>query len=455
MSEIRLLATGVLGLGFSYQGFQAGLEREPHMLGCDAGSSDFGPYYLGTGLPQKSPLALKRDLELLLAAARKHNIPFITGSTGGAGTLSSGEATAAVVRDIAREKNLRLRVATIGAEIPPALLQRKLREGKLAPLGPAGALDEAAIGRVTRAVGMMGEEPFMRALDMGAEVILAGRAADPAIFAALALREGIAPGVAWHAGKTIDKGSLATTQPLDGSPLLATLRDGDFIVEPTRRESVCTVASVSRVTLHENADPFQITQPTGTIDTQQTVYEQLDARRVRVSGSRYLPAARPTIKIEGAELVGYRTLLIAGIRDPRVIERFDEFLDMYRERLRRNVHAMGIGDSDYFLHFRVFGRDAVMGALEPLASQPGHELGLIVDVVGRTEAISGAIGSKLGPTGSRMDITGKLGGGGNFAYPFSPSLIKVGPAYKWSIWHVIETDEAEMRELFPVTLSDV
>ena len=96
-----------------------------------------------------------------------------------------------------------------------------------------------------------------------------------------------------------------------------------------------------------------------------------------------------------------------------------------------------------------------MGSLEPLRDHPGHELGLIVDVVGRTPEIAGALASRLGPSGSRLDIVGRMGGGGNFAYPFSPSLIDVGPAYEWSIWHLMEIDERELASLFPVEIQEV
>jgi hypothetical protein len=44
--------------------------------------------------------------------------------------------------------------------------------------------DDGAIDRATRIVGMMGPEPFMRALDEGAQIVLAGRSSDPAPWAA-------------------------------------------------------------------------------------------------------------------------------------------------------------------------------------------------------------------------------------------------------------------------------
>ena len=59
MPEIRLLSTsGILGYGFPEESLKAGLARKPHMVGCDGGSSDPGPYYLGAGTPFASPMAM-------------------------------------------------------------------------------------------------------------------------------------------------------------------------------------------------------------------------------------------------------------------------------------------------------------------------------------------------------------------------------------------------------------
>jgi hypothetical protein len=454
MDEIRILATCSLGLGFSYKGLEAGLALDPHMIACDAGSADFGPYYLGSGVLQKSPRSLKRDLGLLIRGALKLGIPFVTGSAGGAGGAPHLAAMIDLVREIAAEDDLHFRLAAIGAEIPQELVLAKLSAGKIAPVGAVGELAAEAVTRSKAIVGMMGAEPFMRALDLGAQVIIAGRATDPSIFAGVALRAGIDPGQVWHAAKCIDKGYLATTEPQHGSPVLARIRQHGFVIEPTREGAYCTIQTVANITLHENPNPFLVAQPTGVIDTTDTAYEQLDERRVGVTGSRYVPAAKPTIKLEGAELVGYRNILLAGIRDPRLTPRIDEFLDRYRQAIAGAARSLGIGESDYQLQFRTYGHDAVMGAFEPIKT-PAHELGLVVDVVGRTPEIASAIATRLGPTGSRLDIVGGLGGGGNFAYPFSPSRIDMGAAYAWSIWHLMEVEPDELTDLFPVTIYEV
>src|SRR6476659_9883008 len=45
---IRILgASGQLGYGVPAPAFSVGPERKPHLTGCDMGSIDIGPYYLG------------------------------------------------------------------------------------------------------------------------------------------------------------------------------------------------------------------------------------------------------------------------------------------------------------------------------------------------------------------------------------------------------------------------
>jgi hypothetical protein len=279
------------------------------------------------------------------------------------------------------------------------------------------------------------------ALADGAEVVLAGRCADPAIFAPVALLAGRPAGLAWHAAKSIDKGYLATTTPREGSPVLATVTDDEFVLEATKPGVICTVDSVARLTMHENPNPFVITQPSGELHTEAARYEQIDGGRVRVTGSRFEPASRPSVKLEGARLAGYRTILLAGIRDPRLLACLDDFLDAYRTLLGRIANSLRIDPETWSVRFRSYGHDAVLGEREPKRDRVPHEVGLVVDVVAETQELATALASRAGPTGSRLDFTGRLGGGGNFAYPFSPSVLPTGPVYEWSIWHVLDVDD--------------
>ena len=86
MSEIRVLAaTGMLGSGFREETLRRGMALRPDFIGVDSGSTDAGPYYLGTGETQFSDSAYKRDLRLILLAARAAKIPAIVGSSCTAG----------------------------------------------------------------------------------------------------------------------------------------------------------------------------------------------------------------------------------------------------------------------------------------------------------------------------------------------------------------------------------
>lgn len=62
----------------------------------------------------------------------------------------------------------------------------------------------------------MGIEPFQEALAAGAQVVLGGRAYDPACFAALPIMQGFDEGLALHCGKILECAAIAAT-PGSGS----------------------------------------------------------------------------------------------------------------------------------------------------------------------------------------------------------------------------------------------
>ena len=85
MQEYRMLSTsGILGYGYAEESLKIGMSWDPHVIGCDGGSTDPGPYYLGAGKSFCSRLSVKRDLRLMLQAATAAGIPCIVGTAGGA-----------------------------------------------------------------------------------------------------------------------------------------------------------------------------------------------------------------------------------------------------------------------------------------------------------------------------------------------------------------------------------
>jgi len=181
IDEIRILApTGVCGSGFLEESFERGLAQKPHFIGCDSGSTDPGPSHLGTGHAAFPRDAVKRDLRLMLIGARRVGVPLLVGSCGTAG----GDVHLAwcydILKEIAVTENLRFKLALIHAEQDKAYLKKRFGEGRIKPLHPAPEFNAAVIDRSECIVGMMGAEPWKRALEANADVILAGRSSDTA-----------------------------------------------------------------------------------------------------------------------------------------------------------------------------------------------------------------------------------------------------------------------------------
>ena len=186
MEEIRVLSpTGACGAGYLESSFEAALALAPHFIGMDAGSTDPGPSYLGSGCFAFPQAAVKRDIRIALKGARRLGIPLILGSCGTAGGDTQLAAYADIVREIAAEDGLAFKMALIHSEQDKDFLLEKLRAGPdQVPLDPAPPFER---GR-DRAQRAHRRHDGRRAVSSrrwhaGAEVVLAGRSSDTAIFA--------------------------------------------------------------------------------------------------------------------------------------------------------------------------------------------------------------------------------------------------------------------------------
>ncbi len=448
----RMLSTsGILGYGFPVTSLEAGLERGIDMLGVDGGSTDPGPFYLGSGKTLNSRLAMRRDIALMLHGALACRVPLVIGSCGGAGGAPHLAAVVDIVREIAAAERLHFRLAVIQSEQPKERVGAALAAGRIKPLRGVAPLDAATLERAERVVAMMGAEPFAAALDAGAQVVLAGRASDPAPWAASAIRAGLPPAPAWYAGKMLECG--ATPAVPKGHDCLYARIDADGVVlEPTAPERRCTPSSVANHSLHENPSPCIHLEPGGVLDTTDCRFEAVSDRAVRVSGMRWQPSPY-TVKLEGAELAGYRALSICGTRDPLLIAGLDDFLARVREALATKALALGVKEDGYRLFIRVYGRDGVMGPTEPVREIRSHELGFVIEVVAPSQEQADAVLALARVTMLHTDFPGRLCREGNMAFPYSPSDISVGPVYRFSVFHVMELDDPLAP--FPIHYEDL
>lgn len=427
---VRLLAaTGAVGFTppDPERSFRGALGRSPDAIVADAGSADIGPLFLGSDDAYNDPDWERQDLERLLEGARGLGVPLIVGSCGGTGTDRAVESYAEMVDAIGRAHGVTYDTAVIFSEQSRAWLhERRAAAGPVAattPLMPALRAED--VDASDRLVAVMGAQPIVAALAQGAQVVLAGRACDDALFAAAAMAGGASPGPAYLAGKLLENASLVAEPFVLRESVIADVEEDGVVLEPMLALQRCTRTSVAAQLMYERSTPFEQAGPGGVLDLHGITIDEIDDRRVALRGPRYREAP-PAVKVEGAGMVGYRSLSIAGCRDPKMIAELQPVLDDMRER----VEAAGAR-----IAISVFGRDAVMGPLEPVKAA-GHEVAVVVETVAasQAEANSAALLAKRALFSARYP--GQRQTGGSIASTID-EFLECGPAYRWTVNHVV------------------
>jgi hypothetical protein len=429
---------GMLGYGFPVASLDAALAKEPDVIAVDAGSTDPGPYYLGSGQSFTSRAMLKRDLGLLVTASTRLGIPLIVGSAGGAGGRPHLEWTVDVLREIGAEQRLACRVAVIDASLDKEYVKRKVMTGDVFDFEKGSDLTHADVDACQHLVAQMGAEPLRAALVDGADVVIAGRAYDAALMAVVPIEKGADPGLAYHMGKIAECGSIVAL-PRESDGIICDVYEDCFEVTPADPHKRCPVEMVAAHTLYEKSDPATLALPGGELYVGDASFDQVDERTVRVSGSRFAHSDSYFVKIEGAALAGHRAICVAGIRDPRLIAELDDVLARVREKITINVAEAGITE-DYDVLFRVYGRDGVMGALEPEKVTAAHELGLVIDVLAARQTTANAVCALARSASLHMGYEGRIATGGNIAFPFSPAEFPAPPVYEFRAYHLMRID---------------
>ncbi len=445
MSEARMQAcrvlvpSGVLGSGCPQAAFDRGISLKPDAIAVDAGSTDSGPHYLGAGVSKMTRKAVKRDLRQLMVGRAELGVPLLIGSCGTSGTDAGVDWMADICAEVAAEEGQSVKVALLYSEQEPERLKDYLRRGAISPLPPAGALTPERLESCDHIVALMGYEPFARAIDDGADIVLAGRTTDTAVLAAVPLMRGLPIGPSWHAAKTAECGGLCTTRSRQGGVMLTIHEDG-FDVEPLDADNTCTPWSVSAHMLYENSDPFELREPGVVLNARDAVYTALDPRTVRVTGSTHL-AMPYTMKLEGSGAVGFRTMVFSGIADPKIMARLDEFLSKLRAHLTEGVSSvLGYAEREYDLEIRPYGAHALAPPGAPAAQTPPREVGLMTLITAPDQTTATEIAKFCNPVLLHFPLNPD-DPMPSFAFPFSPAEVELGRLYEFKLQHVVAIDD--------------
>lgn len=444
-------SNGHLGFAPTKEGsFWIGAKTLPDYYCCDSGSDDIGPVPLGADKCASHPEWQKHDLELMLLAAREQKVPMIIGSAGDTGSNSRVDMYVEFIKEIAKKHNLKnFKLAYFYSEVDKEYIRKKMLAGEqIEGLDGRTNLTIEELDKTNRIVAVAGVHPFIKALEMGADVIIGGRSSDVAVFASAAIYEGFPENIAYYCGKVLECASFCCEPYGAKETIIGTITKDDVKVTAMNPIQRCTPASVAGHAMYERTNPYYEYVAGGMLDMRECKYEQYDEKTCRITGPKFIPIeGKVKVKLEGSGKVGERFLGMAGVRDPYTIANIDKVIQWAKDQVEERFAG-----KEYQLSYRIFGKNGVMGDLEPIKETKSHELLIVVEGVAPTAEVA----EEVTMIGMRQIFYARLpevkGTAGTAAFILD-EVIKVSPAYEWTLDHTVTVDDP--MELFDVHMINI
>ena len=357
-------------------------------------------------------LLLKERMRAVLPACVQQGVTIIT-NMGAANPRAAGEA----VLEVARELQLpRLRVAVVlGDDVLPWMLAHDV------PLLDSDQTVRSLDGRLISANAYLGADALLPALQSGANVVITGRVADPALFLAplmhhfgwdasdwQRLGQGIVVGHLLECAAQVSGGYIADPGYVDvpglaevGFPLAEVQADGRAVIT----KLAGTGGRVDRLTctaqlLYELEDPSRYLQPDVVADFSAVRLQEVGPDRVSIEGASGHP--RPDqLKVT----LGYREGFIGegqiSYAGPGARARGELALAVLERRLQRR----GLDGLDY--RAELIGVNAMHGPLLG-ADRESYEVRVRLAVRAATRAQAEQVGQEV----EALYLNGPAGGGG-------------------------------------------
>lgn len=323
----------------------------------------------------------------ILPAAYARKIPLISNG-GGLNPL----AAARMIHDTASKMGLKgLKIAAITGDDMMLHLEALNEAGERLehletgiPLNPNEAF-------ITNANVYLGAQPIVEALKAGADIIITGRVADPALYLAPLvahygwawddwdkLASGIVVGHLLECtAQVVGGNSLAVIDQINptdlarlGYPIAEVEADGSFVLTNTPSGGgIVHSSTVKEQLLYEVHDPANYITPDVAVDITTLTLEDVGENRVRVIGVTGSP--RPEkLKLNFGRVEGYMRELIFTIGYPETWKKL--------EQLKAMISATWVGLPIERIEYQLLGQNSLYGNLAPLPEDP---LELIVRVM--------------------------------------------------------------------------
>jgi hypothetical protein len=356
---------------------------------------------------------LDARMRAVLRPAVERGVRIVT-NMGAANPLAAARRTAAIARELGLAP---LRVAAVlGDDVLAHVLAGDYRfEETGAPVSDLG-------DRILSANAYLGVAPICAALRTNADVVITGRASDPALFLAPVvdafgwpmddwnlLGQGTVVGHLLECAGQVTGGYFADPGKKDvpdlarlGFPIGEVAADGDFVVAKVEGSGGrVNAATCKEQLLYEIHDPTRYLQPDVIADFSRVHVEEIGPDRVRIVGGR---GSAPTglLKVSVGYVdghVGEGQISYAGAG---ALARARLALEIVRERL----HITGVETGE--TRFDLVGVDALHGP--EAARRSGEPYEVRLRVAGRVASMAEA--ARIGNEVETLYTNGPAGGGG-------------------------------------------
>jgi hypothetical protein len=362
------------------------------------------------------PLLDERMRAVLPSCAAK-GIKIVT-NMGAANPEAAAKKTAEIAKEIT--KSLGLPALKIAAIVGDDVLDA-CKAGDFPIMEFDGTIKQLG-NRLLSANAYLGAGPMAEALSAGADVVITGRASDPALFLAPMIHafgwamddwdllgKGTVAGHLLECAGQVTGGYFADPGYKDipdlarlGFPIGEVGEDGSLVVTKVEGSGgAVTAQTCQEQLLYEVHDPARYIQPDVVADFSQVSVEEIGRDRVRVSGGRGLKRTG-TLKVSVGYVDGFVGEGQISYAGPGALARGRLALDIVRERLK----LTGVATSE--LRFDLIGVDSLHGPRASARASEPYEVR--VRVAGRTENLREAV--RIGNEVETLYTNGPAGGGG-------------------------------------------
>ncbi|KAN0112183.1 protein of unknown function (DUF4387) domain containing protein [Hyaloscypha variabilis] len=457
---------GMLGYGIPEALTAAALEElsrasTPTALILDSGSTDSGPSKLALGSMTCPRSSYKQDLDALLRLVVKYRVPLLISSAGGDGSDRHVDEMLEIIREISNEpKNgaMNLKIIAMYADVSKDIVLQRLSNGKITGCGKSvPPLTELDVKKTPTIVAQMGPEPFIQAMSAHPDfdIIIGGRAYDPSPYVAFCAFNAMQDrngqlydlsipqvGAFTHMGKIMECGGLCAT-PKGRGAIASIYTNSTFDIKPLDPAAKCIPLSIAAHSLYEKSRPDLLYGPGGYLDLTKASYDQLDdGVSVRVRGSTFVSSrstgTQYTVKLEGAKVTGFRTLMIGSFRDPILIPQIRSFLAAVKEYVKQNhEHITESWDLDWHVYGEGYSdREGIFRAPK--------EVFVVAEAIAESQLVASSLASSARIACAHGPYPGQKATSGNFAMGIGGKFeLETGECTEFSIYHLMSLSEGE------------